>query len=57
MKNVVEVEDSVAALKKIKSQKIYFMISDWNMPQMTGIEPWKAVSADAGVCTTPPSSW
>ncbi len=51
--NVVEAEDGVAALKVIKSQKIDFIISDWNMPNMTGIELLKAVRADAEISDTP----
>jgi len=51
--NVVEAEDGQAALRAIKSQKIDFIISDWNMPNMTGIELLKAVRADAEVSATP----
>lgn len=51
--NVVEAEDGVVALKTIKSQKIDFIISDWNMPNMTGIELLKAVRADAEISATP----
>jgi two-component system chemotaxis response regulator CheY len=51
--NIVEAEDGVAALKLIKSQKIDFIISDWNMPNMTGIELLKAVRADAEISATP----
>ncbi len=51
--NVVEAEDGVAALKVIKSQQIDFIISDWNMPNMTGIELLKAVRADAEISDTP----
>ena len=51
--NIVEAEDGVAALAVIKSKKIDFIISDWNMPNMTGIELLKAVRADAEVAATP----
>jgi two-component system chemotaxis response regulator CheY len=51
--NVVEAEDGVSAMRTIKSQKIDFIISDWNMPNMTGIELLKAVRADAEVSATP----
>jgi len=44
--NIVEAEDGVAALRILKSQKVDFVISDWNMPNMTGIELLKAVRAD-----------
>lgn len=51
--NIVEAEDGVAAFAVIKSQKIDFIISDWNMPNMTGLELLKAVRADAAVSATP----
>lgn len=51
--NIVEAEDGVAALRMIKSQKIDFIISDWNMPNMSGLELLKAVRADAEVSATP----
>jgi two-component system chemotaxis response regulator CheY len=44
--NVVEAEDGVAALKALKSQPVDFIISDWNMPNMSGLELLKAVRSD-----------
>lgn len=44
--NVAEAEDGVAALKVLKSQPVDFVISDWNMPNMSGLELLKAVRAD-----------
>ncbi|MBM4339155.1 MAG: response regulator [Deltaproteobacteria bacterium] len=41
--NIHEAEDGVAALEVLKKEKIHFVISDWNMPQMTGLELLKAV--------------
>ena len=51
--NIVEAEDGVVALRMIKAQKIDFIISDWNMPNMSGLELLKAVRADAEVSATP----
>ena len=51
--DIVEAEDGVMALKALKSQKIDFIISDWNMPNMTGLELLKAVRADAELAKTP----
>jgi len=51
--DIVEAEDGVMALKALKSQKIDFIISDWNMPNMTGLELLKAVRADAELANTP----
>jgi len=44
--NIVEAEDGAAALKILKSQPVDFIISDWNMPNMSGLELLKAVRAD-----------
>ena len=44
--NIVEAEDGAAALKVLKSQPVDFIISDWNMPNMSGLELLKAVRAD-----------
>jgi two-component system chemotaxis response regulator CheY len=51
--NVVEAEDGVVALRILKSQRIDFIVSDWNMPNMTGLELLKAVRADQELATTP----
>jgi two-component system chemotaxis response regulator CheY len=51
--NIVEAEDGVAALRTLKSQKIDLVISDWNMPNMTGLDLLKAVRADAELANTP----
>lgn len=50
---IIEAEDGVMALKALKSQKIDFIISDWNMPNMTGYELLKAVRDDADLAKTP----
>jgi two-component system chemotaxis response regulator CheY len=44
--NIVEAEDGLLALKVLKSQKVDFVISDWNMPNMSGLELLKSVRAD-----------
>ncbi|MDQ5985482.1 MAG: Chemotaxis protein CheY [Syntrophus sp. SKADARSKE-3] len=51
--NIVEAEDGVLGLRAMKSQKIDFVICDWNMPNMTGLELLKAVRADGDLGTTP----
>lgn len=50
--NIVEAEDGVLALRTLKSQKIDLVISDWNMPNMTGLDLLKAVRADEDLKTT-----
>lgn len=47
--NVQEAEDGVDALNKLRRDKFEFVASDWNMPNMTGIELLKAIRADAGL--------
>jgi two-component system, chemotaxis family, chemotaxis protein CheY len=51
--DIVEAEDGVMALKALKSQKIDVVVSDWNMPNMSGLELLKAVRADAELAKTP----
>lgn len=47
--NVEEAEDGAQALAKLKADKFDFVISDWNMPNMTGLELLQAVRADASL--------
>jgi two-component system, chemotaxis family, chemotaxis protein CheY len=51
--NIVEAEDGVSALRLLKSQKIDFVVSDWNMPNMTGLDLLKAVRGDSELNTIP----
>ncbi|MBU0622687.1 MAG: chemotaxis response regulator CheY [Gammaproteobacteria bacterium] len=47
--NVQEAEDGVDALNKLRGESFDFVVSDWNMPNMTGIELLRAVRADAAL--------
>lgn len=38
LQNVVEADDGTTAWDVINREKIDFIVSDWNMPKMTGIE-------------------
>jgi two-component system chemotaxis response regulator CheY len=51
--NVDEAEDGVVALQKLKGGGFEFVVSDWNMPNMTGIELLRAIRADASLKTLP----
>ncbi|MEW6595628.1 MAG: response regulator [Thermodesulfobacteriota bacterium] len=52
-KNVIEADDGTTALDVLKAEKIDLIISDWNMPKMTGLDLLKAVRADASMANTP----
>jgi two-component system chemotaxis response regulator CheY len=41
--NIFEAENGKSALEILSGEKIQFVISDWNMPEMSGIELLKAV--------------
>ena len=51
--NIVEAEDGVNALKVLKSQKIDLVVSDWNMPNMTGLDLLKNVRGDEELKSIP----
>lgn len=36
--NIVEAEDGEVAVTKLEAERIDFIVSDWNMPKMTGLE-------------------
>lgn len=44
--NIVEADDGMAALDVLHREQIDLIVSDWNMPKMTGLELLKAVRAD-----------
>jgi len=44
---VQEAEDGVDALAKLRANEFDFVVSDWNMPNMTGIELLREIRADA----------
>jgi len=44
--NVQEADDGNTALPMLKNGNFDFVITDWNMPQMPGLELLKAVRAD-----------
>ena len=51
--NLTDAEDGQMGLKKLGEGGIDLVISDWNMPKMTGIEFLKAVREDGGLKGTP----
>ena len=44
--NITEAEDGQIALSKLQKSEFKLIISDWNMPNMMGIDLLKAVRAD-----------
>ncbi|WP_274644964.1 chemotaxis response regulator CheY [Pseudomonas serbica] len=51
--NIEEAEDGSEALAKLKAGKFDFLVTDWNMPVMTGLELLKAVRATDGLKELP----
>ena len=47
--NIEEAEDGVDALSKLRGGNFEFVVSDWNMPNMTGIDLLRAIRADASL--------
>ena len=47
--NVQEADDGQTALPMLKTGNFDFVITDWNMPQMAGLDLLKAVRADAAL--------
>ncbi len=47
--NVDEAEDGVVALSKLRSTNFDFVVSDWNMPNMTGLDLLKEIRGDANL--------
>jgi two-component system chemotaxis response regulator CheY len=45
-KNILEADDGTTALAVLKTERIDFVIADWNMPRMTGLDLLKAIRSD-----------
>jgi two-component system chemotaxis response regulator CheY len=52
-KNVSEADDGNTALPMLKTGKFDFLITDWNMPGMPGLDLLKNVRADAALAGMP----
>ncbi len=46
-KKIVEAEDGRNALIVLKNNSVDFLITDWNMPNMTGMELLETIRADS----------
>jgi two-component system, chemotaxis family, chemotaxis protein CheY len=51
--NTAEADDGATALPILQSGSFDFLVTDWNMPGMTGIDLLKAVRADAKLAKLP----
>ena len=51
--NLEEAENGQKALKKLKADTYGFVVSDWNMPIMMGIDMLRAIRADEKLKTIP----
>ena len=47
--NVDEAEDGQDALNKLRSGSFEFVVSDWNMPNLDGLDMLKQIRADAAL--------
>ncbi|MBI5887384.1 MAG: chemotaxis response regulator CheY [Deltaproteobacteria bacterium] len=51
--NVEEAEDGAVAFEKLKGGGFDFVVTDWNMPNMPGIDLLKAIRADESLMHIP----
>ncbi len=51
--NVEEAEDGAMALEKLRGGGFNFVITDWNMPRMSGIDLLRAIRADEELKSIP----
>lgn len=51
--NVDEAEDGQEALSRLRSGNFEFVLSDWNMPNLDGLEMLKQMRADAALKDLP----
>jgi two-component system chemotaxis response regulator CheY len=53
LKNIIEADDGSTALEVLKKDKVDLIMSDWNMPKVTGLGLLKAVRSDESMQDIP----
>jgi len=53
VRNILTANDGAEALRMLKNQRVDIVLSDWNMPVMTGLELLKAIRADERLARIP----
>lgn len=53
IEEIVEAEDGLDGLNKLKEGKVDFIITDWNMPNMNGLEFTKAIRGNPELSSIP----
>lgn len=51
--NVVEAEDGQDALSKLQAHTIDFIITDWNMPNLNGLDLTKTIRSSPSISSIP----
>lgn len=51
--NVEEAEDGLDGLNKLRSGNFQFVVSDWNMPNLDGLDMLKQIRADSALKDLP----
>jgi two-component system, chemotaxis family, chemotaxis protein CheY len=51
--NIIEADDGTTALEELKKNAVDLIISDWNMPKMTGLDLLKSVRGSDGLKDVP----
>lgn len=51
--NIIEADDGLTALPLLRENDVDFLITDWNMPGMSGLDLLRTVRADEQLATLP----
>ncbi len=52
-KNILEADNGQSALDVLSTQEVHLIVSDWNMPKMTGLELLKSVRSNEKIKDLP----